>query len=340
MWDKGDRVLGKRHDDNYWYPGTVKHVEGGRCYVIFDDGEDTLAGQDQLRPLDFRDGDAVFVRFGEAGAYVPGTVTGRKGDQLHVRFEGGREDWTPLAWVRVQPGARPPAAAPPALWKVGDRVLACAQDLYWYPGAVLAAHEDQYHIVFDDGNQGLVAGDKLRPVAVDVGDRVWCRWKGGPTYHPGQITRRDGEVIHVQYDDGDQEDTLLRLVRLERDDWFPGGTLTDFAEGDRVLACWYDLNWYPGVIITVNGKRLHILFDDGDQAMVTPEQIKPLAFQVGDRLCCRRQGGPIYYPGEITQINGEVIHISYDDGEEETTSLRLIRVEREGLRDGTGDGFV
>ena len=42
----------------------------------------------------------------------------------------------------------------------------------------------------------------------------------------------------------------------------------------------------------VTGKRVHILFDDGDQAMVTPEKIKPLSFQVGDRLCCRRKGGP------------------------------------------------
>jgi hypothetical protein len=61
---------------------------------------------------------------------------------------------------------------------------------------------------------------------------------------------------------------------------------------------------------------------------------------VGDRLCCRRKGGPIYYPGEITKINGEVIHITYDDGEEETTSLRLVRVEREGLRDQLDEGFA
>jgi len=52
MWKVGDRVLGKRHDENYWYPGTVRHVDGGRAYVIFDDGEDALAADDQLQPLD------------------------------------------------------------------------------------------------------------------------------------------------------------------------------------------------------------------------------------------------------------------------------------------------
>jgi hypothetical protein len=38
----------------------------------------------------------------------------------------------------------------------------------------------------------------------------------------------------------------------------------------------------------------------------------------------------MYYPGEIVRLHGEVIHVNYDEGEEETTSIRLIRVEREG----------
>jgi hypothetical protein len=176
-------------------------------------------------------------------------------------------------------------------------------------------------------------------VTVEAGDRVWCRWKGGPTFYPGEVARRSGEVIHVRYDDGDEETTLLRLLRLERDDWFPPGELGQLREGDRVLACWYDLNWYPGVIVSITGKRLHILFDDGDQAMVTPEKVKALDFKVGDRVCCRRRGGPIYYPGEITKQQGEVIHVNYDDGEEETTSIRFVRVEREGHRDFAGGDF-
>ena len=72
--------------------------------------------------------------------------------------------------------------------------------------------------------------------------------------------------------------------------------------------------------------------------MVTPDKIKPLGFKAGDRVCVRRQGGPIYYPGEITRISGEVIQVHYDDGEEETTSIRFIRIEREGLRDAP-EGF-
>src|SRR5205823_1886357 len=196
---------GKRHDENYWYPGTVKHVEGNRCYVIFDDGEDALAGTEHLMPIQLRDGDRVFVRFGEDRTYVPGAVVAAKGDRVRVRLEGGREDWIALAQIRLQPGARPPAAPTPARREIGEHVLACWHDLFWYPGVILANNGDQYHVVFDDGNQGLAAADKIRPVTVGVGDRVLCRWKGGPTYYPGEITSKHGEVIHVQYDDGDEE---------------------------------------------------------------------------------------------------------------------------------------
>jgi hypothetical protein len=78
---------------------------------------------------------------------------------------------------------------------------------------------------------------------------------------------------------------------------------------------------------------VHVLYDDGDQAMITPDRLKPLRFRAGDRVWCRRGGGPVYYGGEIARVRGEVIHVEYDDGEKEVTSVRFVRVEREGHRD-------
>jgi hypothetical protein len=339
MWTIGQRVFGKRQELPHWYPGTVRHVDGGRCYVIFDDGEDALLDAERLRAFKLRAGDRIAVRTAVPHNYAPATVTALEGEQVRVRYDSGNEEWTKLAQVRLQPEARKPVqqAAPPVRHAIGEHVLVCWHDLYWYPGVILAVDGDQFHVIFDNGNQVVVSTDSLRAVTVGVGDRVLCRWKGGPAYYPGEITRRDGEVIHVSYDDGDEETTLLRLARLERDDWFPPGALAGVKEGDRVLACWYDQNWYPGVIVSVSGKRIHVLYDDGDQAMVTPDRVKALAFKVGDRVCCRRGGGPIFYPGEITKQQGEVIHIQYENGEEETTSIRLVRVEREGLRDGLNE---
>ncbi len=339
MWKIGDRVFGQRQEEAAWYPGTVRHVDGERFYVIFDDGEDALIVRDRLRPLSLDVGDRILARAGDAGDYAPGTIVGKKGNQVRVRFESGTQEWTDLDLTRWQAQPRRSEPAPARPWEIGAHVLVCWHDLYWYPGAVLRVKGDQYHVFFDDGNQVVTTADRLRPLEVGEGDRVWCRWKAGPSYHAGEIAEKRGEVIRVRYDDGDEETTLLRLVRLDRDDWLPDGPAARLQEGDRVLAVWYDLNWYPGVVVSVAGKRVHVLFDDGDQAMVTPERAKPLAFRVGDRVCCRRKGGPIYYPGEIARIKGEVIHVNYDDGEEETTSVRLVRIEREGYREADDDEF-
>ena len=34
---------------------------------------------------------------------------------------------------------------------------------------------------------------------------------------------------------------------------------------------------------------------------------------------------PSVFPGEVASCKGEVIHVHYDDGDEETTSVRLVR---------------
>src|SRR5262249_43721303 len=131
----------------------------------------------------------------------------------------------------------------------------------------------------------------------------------------------------IHYDDGDRETTLLRLLRLERDDWLPEVEPPDLAAGDRVLGCWFDGFWYPGIILSVEGQRVHVLFDDNDQAMLTWDKVRPLDVTVGDRVFCRFKGGPFYHPGEVVRQHGERIFVAYEDGREEWSSVRLIRLE-------------
>src|SRR5438270_690225 len=118
------------------------------------------------------------------------------------------------------------------MWSVGDRVLGQrAEESYWYPGTIKHSDGERYFILFDDGNQLQTPAERLRPLTIDAGDKVQGRWQGGPQYYPGEITERTGDVVHVRYDDGDEETTLLRLLRLERDDWLPAGS--HWSEGDR-----------------------------------------------------------------------------------------------------------
>ncbi len=57
MHKNGDRVLVLR--DDYWYPGTIRHVDAQRFFVICDDGEDGFFEAHHLTALKLGIGDQV-----------------------------------------------------------------------------------------------------------------------------------------------------------------------------------------------------------------------------------------------------------------------------------------
>ncbi len=328
MWTVGQRVIGRKGTEQFWYTGTVRHIDGERCYVIFDDADDALLETGSIKGLDLHAGDPIFARLPMEADFKPARVVAWDSDKVRVQWPSGEEDWTSFGMVRMEPGAKAPVVAKNSehAWNEGNRVFACWHDLFWYPAVIVAVNGDQYHVLFDVGAQAMLAADRIRPLELEVGDHVLSRWKGGPEFFPGEISRRDGEVIHINYEDGDEETTSIRLVRLQRDDWFPPSEIGNISAGDRILGNWFDGHWYPGLVLAIDGKRLHVLFDDGDQAMLTPDKVRALQINVGDRVWCRYKGGPQYFPGEVTKKKGEMIHVHYDDGNEETTSIRLLRI--------------
>src|SRR5215510_2991919 len=91
-------------------------------------------------------------------------------------------------------------------WKPGDRVLAkCPDEPFCYPATVQRTEGDRAVVKFDEGSEYLLEADAVRPMQVNVGMRAEARFEGGPTYYGGTITLRDGDKVHIQYDDGDQE---------------------------------------------------------------------------------------------------------------------------------------
>lgn len=103
--------------------------------------------------------------------------------------------------------------------------------------------------------------------------------------------------------------------------------------GDRVLGRWpAEIDWwYPGVVCDRDADRLFVQFDDGDRAWLGPAEVGPLELDEGTRVFGRFEGGRSYYPGLIDERRGDAIHIRYDDGDEEWTSISMVRVHR-GLR--------
>jgi hypothetical protein len=331
MWKVGDRVFAQRGANVGWFPGTVKHFDGERFYVIFDNKEDALVNGHEMMNLGLKEGQQVFVQDASVEEDMPALVLEVGEESFHLQYPTGEKKWTPLKTIRVDPELidQPAFSLQPEEWSLGDRVWGCWFDLLWYPGIVLQTHPKGIQVLFDImGEAVFVPVNRVRPLAAFPGEPIEARWQAGRNFFPGKITKVTGEVVHVHYDHGEEETTSIRLVRMKRDEWFPPNLGAKWKLGDRVLACWYDLFWYPGLIVTVDGRRIQVAYDDGDQALVTLDQVQPLTLGVGDQVLCRWQNGPEYMPAEIIKQEGDRYFVHYDDGKEEWTSLRMIRVER------------
>jgi hypothetical protein len=219
------------------------------------------------------------------------------------------------------------------MWRTNERVLASRPpDSFLYPGTVYDTEGSAVHITFDDGLDTRVPAAQVRPLQIEAGDRVQVRLPATRSYTPAAVLRRDGDRLHVEFEDGEHEATSLGMVRIDPDDWKgraaprPGHS---WIVGDRVLAKWgQDPFWYPGTVQALEGERLHVYYDDGYDEWLTPERVAPLDLKAGDRVFGRWRQGEAFYPGQITSRDGEKIHIRYDDGDQETTTLSLVRVRR------------
>ena len=100
--------------------------------------------------------------------------------------------------------------------------------------------------------------------------------------------------------------------------------------GDRVLARWpAEIDWwYPGVVCMADDDRLFVQFDDGDRAWVGPFEALPLDLAEGTHVHGRWQGGKQYLSGVVAEKTGDALRIVYDDGDEEWTSVSMVRVHK------------
>jgi hypothetical protein len=98
-------------------------------------------------------------------------------------------------------------------WSVGDRILGQWSDGLWYPAKIAGVQGDKFAITFDDGDVGVLADGQIKRIDWRVGTKVQCNFRSAGTYYPGTITQMRGEVIHINYDDGDQEDATIGRCR-------------------------------------------------------------------------------------------------------------------------------
>ena len=347
-WKVGDRVFARWHD-SFLYPGLIRGSSGSEYQIHFDDGDTASVDADNLFAPDVRVGSRVFGRVGGGSAYLPGIVRQQKGETILIEYEHGGEEWTSVSMLRLQRSGGVAIAAESATgadsnalnksavdlgesvelgdWRAGDRVLARWLDFYWYPGTIFATGSKGIQILYDDGDQQVVQEAYLMPLLVEEGEQVFVRPKDEPQliYSPAMVSRVDGEIFDVAFDDGHME-TNLRVSRARFWRCPAGIRPLSFDEGDRVLAFDRDGFIYPAEIVSAQDDKVVVQYLDGPQRMLTPELVRRFELSAGTKVECRWKAAPNYFPGKINSIDGERVHIRYDDGDEEWTSIRLIRI--------------
>jgi len=215
-------------------------------------------------------------------------------------------------------------------WKQGDRVLAPWEPQFLYAGTIAEIRGKQALIEFDDGDSGRVLVEQIRPLRLIAGQGVFSRRKMGPFHFPARLVECREDMVLVRFaDGGDEEWITVAALRIPCEPRGPGAEptqlashlafLEDLRRGDRVWAPWNAATLFAGTVNEIRDQEVHIHFDDGDRGWVRAEQLVPLTLSVGLVVLARWKMGSAYYPGTITEVDGERVHIYYDDGDKEWT---------------------
>jgi hypothetical protein len=145
-----------------------------------------------------------------------------------------------------------------------------------------------------------------------------------------------GEYVKCQHCQGAFKPEVLGLPALPsaQGEWPAAPTKerrrpTSLTVGDRVLAEWPpDKFFYPATVKTVERGRYQILYDDGYWDWADEDRLAELDIEEGDRVFARWRGGSNYYPGVVDQQEGEKVHVCYDHGDQEWTTISMLRVVR------------
>ena len=103
----------------------------------------------------------------------------------------------------------------------------------------------------------------------------------------------------------------------------------EWQVGEHLLVNWTrDAFWYPATVVKKEGKRYSVRFDDGDEEWTASSRMTQEDIEVGDKVFANFKNLGRYYPGTVAKRQGRKVHIRYDDGDAEVTTIASVRVLR------------
>lgn len=188
-----------------------------------------------------------------------------------------------------------------------------------------------------------------------TGETYRLRWsadvRGRAVTHRG-VGLREGAVLAVSWTGAGKSGIVLyaitpgprlqgRYAALSGNEGVSAETLTfqkslaevppprEWKIGETALVNWSgDEYWYTATIAKIEGDRCFICFDDEGGFWYGPERLREDDIKTGDRVFAKLTKRPNYRPATVTERNGRMLKVRFDDGTEVTTTIHFIRALR------------
>ncbi len=202
-------IFGYWEPDELWYPAKIEKQEDGKVFLRYFDGESEWKEPAMVGRCELAVGSRVYGNWKNKGWYYAGQIARIKGEKIRIEYDDGDVEETTLGAIRMNLDA-------PAMRKVGMRGLALWEaDGYWYPASIITIKDGKYQVKWDDGQKSWLQSTEVFKYTVSPGDRVEGNWLNGGKYYTGVVKSKKGKRIHICYDDGDEEDTSVDMVRMQ-----------------------------------------------------------------------------------------------------------------------------
>ena len=99
-WEKGDWVLARYKQREFWFPGVVEKDVGGTVTVLYDDGDRETLAAAYVKKYDWKVGSRVSCNWKNGGKWYPGKITKLEAGFLSIAYDDGDDEDTTTGLCR------------------------------------------------------------------------------------------------------------------------------------------------------------------------------------------------------------------------------------------------